>query len=217
MGYKAVIFDLDGTLLDTLEDIADRVNEVLEDNGFPKRTYDEIQSFVGNGGRKLVERSLPDGLSKDKVDEIVNLYNEHCRKIYRVKTQPYDGIVDMLRSLKKNGIKTGVASNKGNQNVNRLCDDFFEGLIDFAIGSGLGFEPKPNPEMVYECAKQLGVPIKECVFVGDSESDVRVSKNTGIKCIGVLWGFRDRDVLEREGADYIVNSAEEILNIAQGT
>ena len=189
MGYKAVIFDLDGTLLDTLEDIGDRVNEVLESNGFPKRTYDEIKSFVGNGGRKLVERSLPEGLSEDKVDEIVKSYGEHCRKIYRVKAEPYDGIVDMLRSLKENGIKTGVASNKGNLNVNRLCDDFFEGLIDFAIGSGLGFEPKPNPEMVYECIRQLGVEVQDCIFVGDSESDTRTAKKVGIKCIGVLCKY----------------------------
>ena len=102
-------------------------------------------------------------------------------------------------------------------NVNRLCDDFFEGLIDFAIGSGLGFEPKPNPEMVYECIRQLGVEVQDCIFVGDSESDTRTAKKVGIKCIGVLWGFRDRETLEKECADYIVNSAEEIFDIVKGT
>lgn len=211
--YKAVIFDLDGTLLNTLEDLADSVNEMLSENGYPERTLEEIRKFVGNGMQKLIERSLPEKVDDEKFSSCYELFRENYKRNMRNKTAPYDGIIQLLEKLKEAGIKTAVTSNKNDDAVKQLCGDIFGGLLDFSFGVSADTPPKPDPKMVFKGIEAVGVSKNECIFVGDSETDIRTAKNAGLKSIGVLWGFRDKNVLENEKADYIVKSPQEILGI----
>ncbi|MFI3142411.1 MAG: HAD-IIIA family hydrolase [Clostridia bacterium] len=211
--YKAVILDLDGTLLDTLTDLADSVNFGLSEMGYPLRTKDEVRRFIGNGVVKLVSRAVPQGTSEQDSAKCLAIFRAHYLENMRNTTKPYEGIMQMLDELKLKGIKTAVVSNKLHEAVVELCDDFFEGKIDVALGVSNEDERKPKPTNVFKAMQILGVNESEALYVGDSEVDVQTAKNAGLKCIGVTWGFRDKAELLAAGADFIANEARKICSI----
>lgn len=213
MRYEAVIFDLDGTLLDTLEDLADSVNHVLKESGYPERTLGEVRDFVGNGIRKLIERSVPEGTTVDSIDKVhhhfIAYYKEHCME----KTKPYDGIPDLLQSLRKAGCKIAVVSNKADYAVQLLCEKYFNGMFDAALGELTGTPKKPAPDSVLHVLKKLDTESSKAVYVGDSDVDILTARNCCMDEIIVTWGFRDKKFLEEQGAKVFASSPEEILDI----
>lgn len=213
MKYKGVIFDLDGTILDTLEDLTDAVNFVLRDNKYPEHDIDDVRKFVGNGIHKLIERAVPVGVSLEKIDQIFcdfkAYYNEHCD----VKTRPYTGIIKLLQTLKQEEIKIAVLSNKADDAVQILCEKYFTNQFDFVAGEKKGIPRKPNPEALYSMAKDMDLKMSELVYVGDSEVDIMTAQNAGMDCVIVDWGFRERKFLQESGARCIVSTINELLQI----
>lgn len=210
MNYKLAIFDLDGTLLDTLEDLEQSLNAALLQNALPPRTLEEVRRFVGNGIRKLVERGVPSGTDKTVTDKV---YNDFC--IYYAKhnadyTYIYRGIPELLDELKKNGCRLAVVSNKADNAVQALCNRFFKGIFDMVIGAKDGIPKKPAPDSVLEILKALRVQKEEAVYIGDSEVDIETAENAGLRSVIVDWGFRDRAVLVARGADRLVSSCTEL-------
>ncbi len=215
MKYNSVVFDLDGTLLDTLGDLRDSVNYALEKNALPKRTTEEIRSFVGNGIRLLIERSVPENSPLETVDKCFSDFKEYYKDHSAILTKPYDGIISLMKNLKSKGIKIAVVSNKADFAVKTLMEDYFSNLYDCAYGERAGVPRKPEPEGVFDAIKEMGAEIKDAVYIGDSEVDVITSKNAGLPCIAVTWGFRDKKVLESLNPEYIVDSPSDILNIIE--
>lgn len=213
MKYSTIIFDLDGTLLNTLDDLNDSLNFALTTCGYEPRTLDEVRQFVGNGVQKLVERAVPPHCTAEDIQICLATFKEHYSKNMENKTRPYDGIIKLLQSLKKNNIKIAIVSNKFDAAVKVLATKYFGDLIDVAIGESANVKKKPAPDSVFTAIKELGSDINESIFVGDSETDVQTAKNAGLPCIGVTWGFRTRNVLINEGADYIIDTPEEILDL----
>lgn len=225
MRYEAVIFDLDGTLLNTLEDLTDAVNIALSSKAMPERTLEEVRAFVGNGIAKLIERAMPEGSlemdvpgQKNTVFEEVlavfkKYYGEHCQD----KTAPYPGILDMLRELKAKNLKMAIVSNKADFAVKELNPVYFEGLIAIAHGENeaAGIRKKPAPDMVHQALKELDCPVEKAVYVGDSDVDIQTAKNSGMNCIGVSWGFRGREFLVENGAGIVIDHPSELLGILE--
>ena len=207
---KGVLFDLDGTLLDTLEDLYRSVNAALAAYGFPERTRMEVRSFVGNGVRNLMARSVPDGEENPKFEECFQKFREHYAVHLNDHTAPYEGIVELLTELKEKGIPAAVVSNKSDAAVKELCREIFGDLVPLAIGESERVRKKPAPDTVIEAAAGIGVPLKDCVYVGDSEVDLATAKNAGIPCISVSWGFRDRELLESLGAGMLLDTVKEL-------
>lgn len=212
MNYNTIVFDMDGTLLNTLEDLTDSVNYALQACGYTERTLDEIQCFVGNGVRVLMNRAVPAGTSEEDIIKCLTIYREHYSKNMQHKTRPYDGINELLKSLKEKGIKLAIVSNKYDSAVKALCKDYFQDYIRIAIGESPEVVKKPAPDSVFTALEQLGAVKDEALYVGDSEVDVQTARNAGLKCIGVTWGFRDREVLATEGADIIIDKPLELLD-----
>ncbi len=212
MKYELIIFDMDGTILDTLEDLADSLNFALTEHGYPVRTIEEVRDFVGNGIRRLVERGMGRPASEEEIDRLCatqkEYYSVHCAD----KTKPYDGIVDLLQTLHQSGYKTAVVSNKADYAVQNLVSQYFDGLFDIAVGEKTSVRRKPAPDSVNEVLKQLQITKEKAVYIGDSDVDVETARNAQMDCIAVDWGFRDRDVLRTHGATAIVSTPEEILN-----
>ena len=208
--YKLVIFDMDGTILDTLEDLAISLNFALEKSGFPKRTLDEVRSFVGNGIRKLVERGVPFNTPTDKTDKVFADFNEYYAKHCSDHTRAYDGITDLIHSLRDKGIMTAVVSNKADYGVQNLCRQYFDGLFDYAVGEREGVRKKPCADSVNEVLSHLQIDRKNAVYVGDSDVDIKTAENAQMDCIIVEWGFRDRDFLIENGAKNLVSTAAEL-------
>lgn len=224
---SAVIFDLDGTLLDTLGDLTDSINHVLAAADFPVRTEDEVRLAVGNGLTQLVRRSVPAGTTEDKVQrlsrEMSAWYADHCEE----KTAPYPGVVDMLATLKERGVAVGVASNKPDAAVQRLLPQYFDGLVDAACGEREDIARKPAPDTVFEVLRRLGASggtaldgdvrcaegeaAGSVFYVGDSDTDIETAANAGLPCLCVGWGFRDRDFLLAHGATEIYDTPAELL------
>lgn len=211
MKYSAAIFDLDGTLLDTLEDIADSVNEILKRYSFPQRTLGEIRTFVGNGARNLIIRSLPENTPPGLAEEFLAAYTARYSSNMKNKTRPYDGMPDLLRKLRQNGMKIAVCSNKGDRQVRELCREYFGGLVDAALGELPGIRKKPAPDSIYKVLEMLGASSHEAIYVGDSEVDVITAKNAELPFIGVSWGFRGRAGLEAAGAGLVADNADELF------
>ncbi|MBO4962507.1 MAG: HAD family hydrolase [Clostridia bacterium] len=208
MKYKLVVFDMDGTILNTLTDLLNAVNYALEKNNYPLRTIAELKNFVGNGIDKMLERSAPSGadLKKLKVD-FTEFYSVHCGD----NTAPYDGIVDAIKEIKNCGYKTAVVSNKDDYAVKVLVDDFFNGLFDISIGAREGLNKKPSADLVNIAFKELNTSCEQSVYVGDSDVDFLTSQNSKTDFIGVEWGFRDRELLESLGAKIVVSHPSEII------
>lgn len=211
MEYKTYIFDLDGTLLDTLHDLWVSCNYALRENGMPERTLDEVRRFVGNGVKKLMERAIPQGLDNPKFD----VTYETFRKYYLVHsldtTKPYSGIPELLANLKKHGKRIAVVSNKFYAATQELCRHFFGDYVEVAIGERENIRKKPSPDTVDEAIRQLKVSREDAVYIGDSDVDVMTARNSNMPCISVLWGFRDRDFLMQHGATTFVAAPKELM------
>ncbi len=212
MKYRLAIFDLDGTLLDTLEDLADSTNYVMRQFGYQERTLKEVRSFVGNGIRKLLERSAPKGTSPEEIDRMFEQFKEYYGAHCADKTKPYDGVMELLASLQKQGVKLAVVSNKADYAVKALCEQYFPGYFDEAVGERTGIARKPAPDTVNEVLRNLQMDKSQAVYIGDSEVDVQTAKNAELDCIAVDWGFRDKEALEDAGAECIVSTPAELLN-----
>lgn len=215
MKKKAVIFDLDGTLLDTLTDLAASVNYALSAMGYPERTTDEIRTFVGNGVGSLIRKAVPENTDAARINETLELFSEYYGRHLNDNTKPYVGIEELLRNLKTNGIKTGVVSNKFDAAVKNLCRDIFGGKLDVCVGERSGVRRKPAPDGVLTALGTLKVSAADAVYVGDSDTDALTARNAGMDFVGVDWGFRTREVLESGGAEKIASSADELMRILE--
>ena len=210
---RAIIFDLDGTLLNTLDDLADSVNHVLTNHNMKNRTVDEIRSFIGNGVPTLIARSVPAGTDNTTVAECVAEMAEYYKDHADIKTKPYDGICDLLGILNEKGIKTAVVTNKVEDAAKILCDRKFGNVFTTVIGDNGKDRLKPAPDNVFRALKELETDKNEVLYVGDSDVDMVTAQNAGLTGLGVTWGFRDEASLRSAGADFIINEPSEILNI----
>ena len=216
MSYKAALFDLDGTVLDTLEDLTDATNAALALHGYAPHSIEAVRSFVGNGIGNLIRRALPEGTNEAEIHTVLGdfkkYYAEHCAD----KTKPYEGVLEMLRTLREAGIKTAVISNKADFAVKALAERYFKALFDIAIGEREGVARKPAPDSVLEVMRDLGVTPADCVYIGDSDVDVLTAKNARMDGIFVTWGFRSEACLRESGATELVDAVpaltERILN-----
>ena len=215
MPVDTVIFDLDGTLLYTIEDLAGSTNYVLKMHGMPERTLEEITSFVGNGVAKLMERAVVSGTSPEQVATMLAEFKEHYGAHSMDNTRPYDGITDMLKNLKQRGYKLAVVSNKLESATRNLCEHFFAGLIDTVVGDNPQMAKKPEADMVNAALFRLNSSRSAAVYVGDSEVDIVTAENAGMKLIMVEWGFRKRADMEKLGADCFINSPDEIYSVLE--
>lgn len=211
--YDTIIFDLDGTLLDTLEDIKDSVNYAMAVFGFPKRSIEEIKSFVGNGAGKLIELAIPNGINNTLYKECLKVFQDHYSKNMQNKTVPYNGIKELLAELRNRGFKMAVVSNKFDSAVKELVKGFLGDYIKVAIGESENVSRKPAPDTVIKALAELESVPDKAVYVGDSEVDVMTARNSNLICIGVTWGFRTREVLEKERAQYIIDEPHQLLSI----
>ena len=218
MHYNTFVFDLDGTLLDTLQDLANSVNYALQQHGMPQHSIDDIRRFVGNGVRLLMERAVPDGAANAEFEECFADFRQHYMMHSLDTTRPYDGITEVLHELKARGCQLAVVSNKMMAATQELIRHFFP-EIEVAIGEheAEGIRKKPAPDTVFEALRQLNTdPSKlntepSAVYVGDSDVDLLTARNSGLPCISVLWGFRDREFLLQHGATTLINRPEELL------
>ena len=213
MKIDTVIFDMDGTVLDTLEDLTISMNYVMEKFGFPEHTIDEYRRVFGNAIRYAFEHTVPEGAPPEVIDEMIPIYRErydvHCLD----NTRPYDGIVEVMKQLKQRGYKMAIVSNKIDSAVKELNEKFFSDSVEVAIGERPGINRKPAPDTVFAALEELGSNPENAVYIGDSEVDYATAKNSGLPCISVLWGFRDRDYLVSIGADTFAETPGEIVDI----
>jgi phosphoglycolate phosphatase len=208
--YKLALFDMDGTILDTLEDLTDATNVIMTQYGYPTHSIDAVRAFVGNGLRKLIERAVPNGTDAAKIDAMLAdfkaYYADHCAD----KTHAYPGVPEMIARLRQRGIITAVVSNKVDEGVQELVKAYFPGLFDLAVGERPTVKPKPAPDMVFAALETLGIDIRDAVFIGDSDVDLKTAQNAGIDGIFVDWGFRTPEVLRALGAEIIVSTPEDV-------
>ncbi len=209
---KLVIFDLDGTLLYTLEDLHTSTNFALESEGLPGRSLDEVRRFVGNGIRKLIERAVPQGTAPELTDRVFAAFVRHYEANCMVLTRPYPGIPELLARLRDRGVKLGVVSNKADEPVKALIAHYFPNTFDSVVGERENVRKKPAPDSVLETVRSLGCTVEDAVYVGDSDVDGRTAANAGCRCVLVSWGFRGRQTLEPFGCP-IADNARELLNI----
>lgn len=207
-----VIFDLDGTLINSLEDLRVSVNYALFGFKYPKQTLDMVRRNVGNGIEKLIERSLPDGKDNVNYEVCLEIFKEHYKTHMSVNTKPYPHIIETLAALKSRGYKLAVVSNKFDAAVKPLCQKYFKSLIDVAIGQSKDTKKKPAPDTVYIALDELGSTSETSIYVGDSEVDIQTAKNSGMDCISVSWGFKTKEFLKQNGASVIIDTPLEIFN-----
>lgn len=205
------IFDLDGTLLNTLKDLAASTNYALRSAGMPEHSVEDVRRFVGNGVKKLMERAIPQGLENPKFDETYATFRKHYLEHSLDTTKPYDGIPEVLAELKRRGKKLAIVSNKFYAATQELAKHFFPETIQVAIGERENIRKKPAPDTVLEAMRQLGVGREDTVYIGDSDVDIDTAKNVGVPCISVLWGFRDKDFLIEHGATHLIKEPKELL------
>ena len=213
MKYKTFIFDLDGTLLNTLDDLAASTNYALRQFEMKEHPVESIRQFVGNGVGKLIERAIPDGKDNPLYDDVLDTFRKHYMNHSLDTTRPYDGVDKMLRDLKQSGCRIAVVSNKFLAATQELCQHFFPDTVEVAIGEHENIRRKPAPDTVREALQRLGEGSDDAVYVGDSEVDIATAKNSGLPCISVLWGFRDRDFLLSHGATTFVTTPSDIVSI----
>ena len=204
----AILFDLDGTLLDTLQDLIDSTNATLAHFGYPLRKPEEVRLFVGNGARRLFELALPEGSSPAAVEEALAWFKEYYPAHSQIKTKPYDGILEALEEIRKE-FPVAVVSNKPDVAAKPLCKTYFGDI--YAQGESSACPRKPAPDMVFAAMQALGV--ESCIYVGDSEVDVLTAKNAGVPCLTVLWGFRDKEILVEAGAEHFCENPKDLLKL----
>ena len=213
MKYRAAIFDMDGTILNTLDDLADTMNYCLRSYGMPERTISEIRSFLGNGLRVLVEKSVPAGMEKSLIDLMCETFGDYYKDHCAIKTRPYEGINTLLQKVREAGILTAVVSNKVDFAVTELCNEYFDGLFDYSIGERPGQRRKPFPDSVNAVLEYFKLTKEDAVYIGDSEVDFMTAKNAGMDVIMVDWGFRDEATLQLMGAKKIAHSTDEVYEM----
>ena len=210
--YDTYIFDLDGTLLDTLDDLAAAVNYALRTYGMPEHSRDDVRRFVGNGVRMLMIRAIPNGEQNPRFEEAFSTFRQYYLEHSLDRTRPYDGVPEMLKALKQRGCRLAVVSNKFYAATQELCRHFFADTIEVAVGEheAEGIRKKPAPDTVNEALSQLGADRHNAVYVGDSDVDLQTARNAGLPCISVLWGFRDKDFLLANGATTLITTPQEL-------
>ncbi|MDD3265918.1 MAG: HAD family hydrolase [Burkholderiales bacterium] len=215
MKYKAVVFDLDGTLLNTILDIANPVNLVLKQYGMPTHEIENFRYLIGNGIGNLVYRALPSEVAESTLyskvlESVLEEYQKHLNR----STKPYDGITDMLQNLANLGVSINILSNKADEFMDEVVSQYFsEFNFDFIFGARHGVPLKPNPHSIFEIMSELDIDSDECVFVGDSDADMQAAKNAGVYAVGVNWGFRGKEELLRNGADIVIDTPGELQKI----
>ena len=210
---KAIVFDLDGTLLDTLTDLAASTNYALRSSGMPEHSIDDVRRFVGNGVRMLMTRAVPDGESNPRFDEAFSVFRQHYMQHCLDTTCPYPGIMEALARLKEKGMMLAIVSNKMQAATEELRQHFFSQYIDVAIGESAAIRKKPAPDTVNEALRQLGISHEEAIYVGDSDVDIDTARAAMMPCASVLWGFRDRQFLLNHGATRLLSSPKELLSL----
>ena len=215
MKIDTVIFDLDGTLLNTLDDLHACFNHAIKTFGYPERSIEEIRSFVGNGIKKAIERALPYQVKDEELDKIVEYFRVYYKEHMFELTKAYEGIIELLRELKEKGYKLAVVSNKYDKAVKELVKYYFSEYIDIAVGEGFGVNKKPSSDGTLKAINELNSNIENCIFVGDSDVDIETAKNVGIPCISVLWGFRDEEFLKSHGGKIFAKEAKDIIKIIE--
>lgn len=210
---KAIVFDLDGTLLDTLTDLAASTNFALRSCGMPEHSIDDVRRFVGNGVRMLMTRAVPDGESDPRFDEAFSVFRQHYMQHCLDTTCPYPGIMEALARLKEKGMMLAIVSNKMQAATEELRRHFFSQYIDVAIGESAAIRKKPAPDTVNEALRLLGISHDEAIYVGDSDVDIDTARAAMMPCVSVLWGFRDRQFLLNHGATRLLSSPEELLSL----
>lgn len=215
MKYKLAIFDMDGTILNTLEDLTDSVNHILTIHDYPIRTINEVKSFVGNGILRLIQLAVPENanISTETLNSLYNEFIEYYKIHNQDKTTAYDGVKELIIQLKSVGYKTAVVSNKADVAVKQLCIKYFDGLFDYSVGERTGIPKKPAPDSVVEVLNKLQVANTDAVYIGDSEVDIATAKNSKMDSIIVSWGFCEKDFLYSMGAATIVDSPDEIRKL----
>ena len=207
-----LIFDLDGTLLNTLADLRDSTNYALQQFGFPERSTEEVRNFVGNGLRMLIRRAVPFETEEETVDAVLAVMKAHYREHYHDGTIPYDGILPFLHKMKMYGFRTAIVSNKADPMVQLLRTLYFDELIPVAVGELDGIPRKPAPDMVRIAMERLGCTEEHTVYIGDSEVDIETAKNAGLPCLSVGWGFRSEKDLRNAGAETVYRSPVELYD-----
>lgn len=215
MKISTIVFDLDGTLMDTLQDLAESTNYALRAYGFPQHGIEAIRSFVGNGVCKLIERAVPQGTENPLFEEVFRTFKEHYVAHCRDHSGLYAGISEMLQALADSGYRLAVVSNKLQAGVTELQQYYFSSWIQVAVGERPEVRRKPAPDMVLQAVNELGADLRETVYVGDSDVDIETARQCGIPCISVLWGFRDRDFLESCGATHFAATPQDIVTFVQ--
>lgn len=208
-----LVFDMDGTVLNTLDDLTLSMNYVLDKFGYSGHTVEEYRLFFGNGVKEALRLALPKDVSSDVIEKMLPIYKEHYDAHCLDKTRPYDGIVEVMKELKSRGYKMAIVSNKIDSAVKELNERFFADSVDIAIGEKEGIKRKPAPDMVETALKELGSTKEESVYIGDSEVDFMTAKNSELPCISVLWGFRDKDYLIEQGAYCFAETPQDIIKI----
>ncbi len=208
--YDAAVFDLDGTLLNTLDDLADSTNYALSCYGYPRRTLEEVRRFVGNGVAKLIARAMPDGATEEETARCLAVFRAHYLTNMRNKTGPYPGILSLLDRLNETGIPVAVVSNKFDDAVKSLCHHYFGDRVPVAIGESATVRKKPAPDSALAALDALHIPADRAVYIGDSDVDIQTAKAAGMDCISVTWGFRDADFLLANGAQRLVDTPEDL-------
>lgn len=213
MRYSLVIFDMDGTILNTIDDLTDASNFINQKYGFPQHTVEQFKFFVGNGIPKMIERSLPENVDENTYKKILSEYIEYYGKHCAIKTAPYKGVVDCIKQLRAAGIKIAVNTNKVESAAVDLCNQYFPGCFDIISGSRPGVPPKPAPDGIYEIIEKAGSKEITACYIGDSDVDLQTGLNSGLDFIGVDWGFRGREFLIEHGAATVVMNTKELLAI----
>ncbi len=210
MKYKAVLFDMDGTVLDTLGDLAAAVNHTLREFSMPERSVAEVAAALGNGAAYLIAHTVPDGTPKELTEKVLAAYAPYYDAHCDILTGPYDGIVPLMQKLRGKNVKLAVISNKQDTAVKPLAEKYFPGLLEIAVGESAEVRRKPNPDAVLAALRHIGVPREEAIYVGDTEVDLQTARNAGMECASVDWGFRTREQLIEVGAEHIFDTVQEL-------
>lgn len=213
MKYTTIIFDLDGTLLNTLADLAAATNHALAEHKLPQRTTDEVRQFVGNGIRKLIERAVPADTPAELQEEVFAIFNRYYKQHCADSTRPYDGVPQLLQQLRTAGCCTAIVSNKADYGVQALAKQYFNGQLDAACGERAGIAKKPAPDMLLAIMQQLKAEPASTIYIGDSDTDIATASNAGVDCIGACWGFRGRAFLEAHGAKLLAETVGDIWKL----
>lgn len=213
MKYTTIIFDLDGTLLNTLADLAAATNHALAEHKLPQRTTDEVRLFVGNGIRKLIERAVPADTPAELLEKVFASFNKYYKQHCADNTRPYDGVPQLLQQLRAAGCRTAIVSNKADYGVQALAKQYFDGQLDAACGERAGIAKKPAPDMLLAIMQQLNAEPASTIYIGDSDTDLDTARNAGVDCIGACWGFRGRAFLEAHGAKLLAENVGDIWEL----